>query len=115
MSEDAVFIESKDQKRETERPGRLYRMKVKSDNMEAIIAELKPSRESRWYKHGGEELHFVLEGELEYIVGEKSFKLNEGDILWHKSSIKHKAKNHSNKKVRYITVGTPPTFMISEI
>ena len=115
MDKDAIFIKKGDQKREISRPGRLYRLMVKSNNMEAIIAELNPHAVSRWYKHDGEELHLVLEGEMEYEVGEKSYKLSEGDILWHRSTLKHRAKNIGDEKVKYITIGSPPTFMVNEL
>ena len=52
---------------------------------------------------------------MEYTVGEKSYILHEGDILWHKSTLNHKAKNISEEKVIYITIGSPPTFMLSTV
>lgn len=111
MSDEVIFIKKGEQKSETKKPGRLYKLMVKSDKMEAIIAELDPYAESRWFRHNGEEMHLVLQGEMEYTVGEKSYKLSEGDILWHKSNLKHRAKNISDGKVIYITIGAPPTFM----
>ena len=107
---DVVFIKKGEQKREIEKLGKLYRLMVKSDNMEAIIAELDPDAESRWFQHNGEELHFVLKGEMEYTVDQKSYKLREGDVLWHRSNLKHRAKNIGSEKVIYITIGSPPTF-----
>jgi quercetin dioxygenase-like cupin family protein len=86
---------------------------VKSDNLEAIIAELDPHTESRWFQHGGEEFHLVLEGQLEYTVGDHTYNLTKGDILWHESTLKHRARNNNDEKVTYITIGTPPTFSMS--
>ncbi len=115
MNTDVIFVKKGEQKREIKRQGRLYRMLIKSEKIEAIIAEIEPHTESRWYQHDGEELHLVLEGELEYTVGEKSYKLSAGDLLWHKSTLKHRAKNISDKKVKYGTIGTPPTFMVDDL
>jgi quercetin dioxygenase-like cupin family protein len=115
MEDNVIFIKKGDEKSKTKKPLKLYRLMVKSKKMEAIIAELDPHSESRWFKHSGEEMHYVLEGEMEYTVGEKSYKLSEGDILWHDSSFKHRAKNIGTQKVIYITVGTPPTFMWSDL
>ena len=115
MDDTVIFIKKGDEKSKTKKHGKLYRLMVKSKKMEAIIAELEPHAESRWFKHNGEEIHLVLHGELEYTVGEKSYKLSEGDILWHHSSQKHRAKNIGDKKVTYITVGTPPTLMWSDL
>ena len=115
MDDTVKFIKKGDEEKQTKKPGRLYRLMIKSKKMETIIAELEPHAESRWFKHNGQEMHFVLEGEMEYTVGEKSYKLSRGDILWHKSSQKHQAKNIGDKKVTYITVGTPPTFMWTDL
>ncbi len=115
MNEETIFIKSGDQKSEIIKPGRTYRLKIKSEKTEAIVAELESKVESRWYQHTGEEIHLVLEGKMEYVVGENTYKLNKGDILWHKSNLKHRARNTSDKKVKYITISTPPTFMISDL
>ena len=115
MDDKVIFIKKGDEKSKTKKSGKIYRLMVKSKKIEAIIAELEPHTESRWFRHNGEELHLVLQGEMEYAVGEKSYNLSEGDILWHQSLLKHKAKNIGSKKVTYITVGTPPTFMWNEL
>jgi len=113
MTENVVFIKKGDDKSRLQRPGKLYRLMVKSPHMETIITEIEPHGESREFKHDGEEMHLVLKGDLEYTVGEKTYKLSEGDILWHDSTLRHRAKNTSNDKVVYITIGTPPTFQWS--
>jgi mannose-6-phosphate isomerase-like protein (cupin superfamily) len=115
MEEDSILIKKGNEKRKVERHGKLYRMMIKSDKMEVIISELDPKTDSKWFRHDGEEMHLVLQGDMEYTVGEKSYKLSEGDILWHKSTRNHRGKNIGRKKVIYITIGTPPTFMISEV
>ena len=115
MNDEAIFIKSGDQKSGITKPGRIYRLKIKSEKIEAIVAELEPKVESRWYQHTGEEIHLVLEGKMEYMVGENTYKLSKGDILWHKSNLKHRSRNMGSKKVKYITIGAPPTFMISDL
>jgi quercetin dioxygenase-like cupin family protein len=111
MKDDPIILKSGEQLRKTRTPGKLFRLMIKSDHLEAIIAEVDPHTESRWYQHDGEELHYVLEGEIEYDVGDKSYKLSKGEVLWHKSNVKHRARNVSDKIAKYATVGTPPTFM----
>lgn len=115
MEEDSILIKKGNEKRRVERSGKLYKMMIKSDKMEVIVSELDPKTDSKWFRHEGEEMHLVLQGDMEYTVGEKSYKLSEGDILWHKSTRNHRGKNIGRKKVIYITIGTPPTFMISEV
>ncbi len=111
MGRNTVFIKKGDEDKKIQRTGKLYRMMVKSDTMEAIIAELEPHVESRWYKHGGEEIHLMLSGKMEYTVDDHSYIMTEGDTLWHPSTLKHRAKNLGDEKAVYLTVGTPPTFM----
>ena len=115
MDDETIFIKKGDEKTKIERPGKLYRLLVKSDIIETITAELDPHAESKWFQHNGEELHIILQGKLEYTVGEKSYRLSEGDILWHRSNLRHRAKNIGSEKTKYITIGTPPTFMIDEL
>jgi quercetin dioxygenase-like cupin family protein len=110
MEGNVVFIKKGDETSITKKPGKLYRLMVKSHKMEAIIAEIDPHTESKWFQHDGEEMHLVLQGEMEYTVGERSYKLSEGDILWHKSMLKHHARNSGSEKVVYITIGMPPCF-----
>jgi quercetin dioxygenase-like cupin family protein len=111
MSDETIFFKSGDQIKKIKKNGKVFRLMIKSNNMEAIIAEMEPHTSSQWYEHDGEELHYILEGEIDYEVGDKTFHLEKGELLWHKSNIRHRAKNISDKKVKYATVGTPPTFM----
>lgn len=115
MEQDVVFIKNGEEKDKRKKPGKLYRLMIESPKMEAIIAEIDPHTESKLFQHQGEEMHLVLEGDMEYTVGEKTYKLSKGDILWHKSMLVHHAKNSGTKKVVYITVATPPSFMASMI
>jgi uncharacterized cupin superfamily protein len=80
--------------------------------MEGILIEVEAGEDfGKQFSHDGEELHYIIEGELEYMVGNERYRLGPGDCLWHKSSIPHGARNCGTKKARYITIGVPPTFM----
>jgi mannose-6-phosphate isomerase-like protein (cupin superfamily) len=108
---DFKLVRKGEAKYEKKRTGKVYNMLMKSDIMEAIISKMDEESTSRWYQHDGEEIHLILHGEIEYWVGEKKFLLKEGDTLWHRSEIRHRAKNIGNGKAEYLTVGAPPTFM----
>ena len=108
---ETIFIKKGEAKYEKKRNGKLYKMLMKSDRMEAIISELDSHAISRWHKHDGEEIHIILKGEIEYSVGEKKYEMKEGDTLWHPSDTPHRAKNMGKEKAVYLTVGSPPTFM----
>ena len=109
MNNNAILIKNGESKRKIKKSGKIYNLMVESKNLEAIIAELDPGTDSRWFCHDGEEIHFVIKGEMEYIVEDRSYILHEGDTLWHNSNQKHKAKNIGVEKVIYITISTPPT------
>ncbi len=105
------FVKKGDEKERKEVDGKLFRLLQKSEEMEAIIAELDIDTESDRYCHEGEEIHLVLSGIIEYKVGDEVYKMEAGDTLWHPSDISHYAKNIGDKKAVYLTVSTPPTFM----
>jgi quercetin dioxygenase-like cupin family protein len=90
---------------------REFRLKFKTEHMEGIMATIEPNDVVEPYIHEGEEVHIVLEGCIEYVVGKESFVMEPGDVLWHRSDVLHGARNTEHVKARYFTVGVPPTFM----
>lgn len=110
--EDVIMIPKGTSKSAMNFEGKHLKLLFKSGKMEGIIIEVEPGEDfGKQYSHDGEELHLVLEGEIEYMIGNQTFKMKEGDALWHKSMIPHGARNTSTKKAKYITIGAPPTFM----
>lgn len=61
-------------------------------------------------QHEGEECGYVLEGQLELTVGEKSYLLNPGDSFFFPSDIRHAYRNPGDVTARVIWINTPPTF-----
>jgi quercetin dioxygenase-like cupin family protein len=92
-------------------PGKLFHLLLKSPTMEAVVAEMQAGTSSKLYQHEGEEIHLMLEGKMEYVVGNKTYKMEKGDTLWHRSDVPHGARNVGSDKAIYLTVGSPPTFM----
>lgn len=110
--EDVIVIPKSSSEKVLDFEGKHLELLFKSGQMEGIIIEVAPGEKfGKQYTHDGEEIHFVLEGEIDYKVGEESYHLKEGDCLWHKSKIPHSAGNPGPKKAKYITIGVPPTFM----
>jgi len=54
--------------------------------------------------HGGQELLYIIEGELELTLGEKKFILKKGDSAYLNSDIPHKAISLSKKSARVLNV-----------
>jgi quercetin dioxygenase-like cupin family protein len=94
-----------------EEPGKLFCLLLKSTTMEAVVAEMEAGTSSKLYQHEGEEIHLMLEGKMEYVVGDKTYKMEKGDTLWHRSDVPHGARNVGSDKAKYLTVGSPPTFI----
>ncbi len=61
-------------------------------------------------QHEGEECGYVLEGQLELTVGEKSYILKRGDSFFFPSDIPHAYRNPGKVVARVIWINTPPTF-----
>jgi transcriptional regulator with XRE-family HTH domain len=61
-------------------------------------------------QHAGEEVGYILAGEVELTVGEKQFQLTEGDAFVFNSDLPHSYRNTGNKRASIFWVNTPPTF-----
>lgn len=61
-------------------------------------------------EHEGEELGFILEGELELEVDGKSYALGAGDSFFFRSDLAHGYRNPGKVLTRILWVNTPPTF-----
>lgn len=110
--ENVIKIPKNTSKRDLDLDGKLLKLMFKSGKMEGIMIEVEPGKDfGKQYSHDGEEIHYVLEGEIEYMVGEGIYKLSEGDSLWHRSDIPHGVRNIGALTAKFITIGVPPTFM----
>ena len=61
-------------------------------------------------QHAGEEVGYILAGEVELTVGEKHFQLTEGDAFVFNSDLPHSYRNTGNKRASIFWVNPPPTF-----
>jgi transcriptional regulator with XRE-family HTH domain len=65
--------------------------------------------------HAGEELVFVLEGQLEVEVGEETFTLNTGDSIHYQAGQPHCWRNPGTRKSVVIWAVSPPSVCKEEI
>ena len=56
------------------------------------------------YQHEGEEFVYVLEGQMEIMVGDHVNTLKKGDSLHFNSGIRHKMRNTGKKKSELLVV-----------
>ena len=80
--------------------------------LDAMFVTLEPSTEpNEPSSHEGEELIFVLEGELDVRLGNgQRFKVRPGESLFYPSAIEHEWNNNGSVPVRFLWVATPPTY-----
>jgi len=78
----------------------------KDRHMEPFIVMLEPAtvKTSKTSVHEGEEFIFVLEGEMEVILGNHTDVLYPGDSIYYDSTIPHRVQCHQEKITRILAV-----------
>jgi transcriptional regulator with XRE-family HTH domain len=61
-------------------------------------------------QHAGEEMGYVIEGQLELTVDGASYLAAAGDSFFFRSDLAHSYRNPSDRVTRVIWINTPPTF-----
>jgi transcriptional regulator with XRE-family HTH domain len=78
---------------------------MRDRNMEPFLVTLSPTAEEMpGSAHEGEEFIYVLEGEMEVIIGEEREVLYPGDTVYYHSSIPHVVKCHQGKPTKILAV-----------
>ena len=80
--------------------------------LDAMIITLEPDTEpNEPSSHEGEEIVFILDGELDVRLGNgQRFKVRPGESLFYPSTIEHEWNNTGSVPVRFLWVATPPTY-----
>jgi transcriptional regulator with XRE-family HTH domain len=78
----------------------------KDRHMEPFIVTLEPAtiKTSKTSVHDGEEFIFVLEGEMEVILGNHTDVLYPGDSIYYDSTIPHRVQCHQDKITKILAV-----------
>jgi mannose-6-phosphate isomerase-like protein (cupin superfamily) len=77
--------------------------------MEPSILVLEPNRsEPVIFTHPGEEMLFVLTGEMEFNYGGEIFTMQEGDSLYFDSTVPHGGRNLGKDELRVLMVICEP-------
>lgn len=79
--------------------------------LEMVMIELSPGNIAGDHAHPGEEIFFVMEGEMTITHGNQSFLLRAGDSVHIDSQQMHRIHNHGNETVKIISARTPPGFI----
>jgi transcriptional regulator with XRE-family HTH domain len=83
----------------------------KDRHMEPFIVTLEPAtvKTSKTSVHEGEEFIFVLEGEMEVILGDHTDILYPGDSIYYDSTIPHRVQCHQDTVTRILAVLYAPS------
>jgi transcriptional regulator with XRE-family HTH domain len=78
----------------------------KDRHMEPFIVTLEPAtvKAAKTSVHEGEEFIFVLEGEMEVILGNHTDVLYPGDSIYYDSTIPHRVQCHQDKVTKILAV-----------
>jgi transcriptional regulator with XRE-family HTH domain len=78
----------------------------KNRHMEPFIVILEPAtvKTTKTSVHEGEEFIFVLEGEMEVILGDHTDVLYPGDSIYYDSTIPHRVQCHQDKVTKILAV-----------
>ncbi len=78
----------------------------KDRHMEPFLVTLEPAtvKSEKLSSHEGEEFIFVLEGEMEAILGTHKDILYPGDCIYYDSNIPHKVQCHKEKATKIMAV-----------
>ncbi len=69
-----------------------------------LITLEDPGEEFPSFEHAGTEFIYMLEGELEYRVGEEVFVLEPGDSLTFHGEIPHRPEKHTKMPIRFLAI-----------
>lgn len=78
--------------------------------LQGNIHRIAPGGGSEAIVHAGEEIGYVLEGEIELVVGGQRFRAGKGDSFHFRSELPHAYRNVGTKVARVLWISTPPTF-----
>jgi quercetin dioxygenase-like cupin family protein len=78
--------------------------------LQGNIHMVAPGGRSESIAHAGEEIGYVLEGEIELVIDGKKMRAKRGDSFHFRSELPHSYRNVGPKLARVLWVNTPPTF-----
>jgi len=79
--------------------------------LEGLLFTLEPGGHSGGdLQHEGEEVGYVIEGQLELVVNSVTYIAGPGDSFYFNSSLVHSYRNPGKTPAQVIWVNTPPTF-----
>lgn len=96
-----------------ERDGAVYTKLVRflshpGRNLEVALLDLSPKHMAGDHTHAGEEVFYLLEGEITVTYGNHDYVLRSGDSIHIDARKPHKIYNHCASAARILSARTPP-------
>jgi quercetin dioxygenase-like cupin family protein/DNA-binding Xre family transcriptional regulator len=79
--------------------------------LEGFLVVIEPGGHTNGtLQHKGEEVGYVVEGQLELTVSDETYILNAGDSFYFASELAHAYRNPGSKTMKAVWINTPPSF-----
>jgi transcriptional regulator with XRE-family HTH domain len=79
--------------------------------LEGFLVVIEPGGHTNGtLQHKGEEVGFVVEGQLELTISDEKHLLRAGDSFYFPSELPHAYRNPGKTRMRAVWINTPPTF-----
>ncbi|WP_283809581.1 cupin domain-containing protein [Bradyrhizobium manausense] len=79
--------------------------------LEGFLVVIEPGGHTNGtLQHKGEEVGFVVEGQLELTINNEKHLLRAGDSFYFPSDLPHAYRNPGKSQMRAVWINTPPTF-----
>jgi len=72
--------------------------------VEPFILTIEPGDPAGEFYHKGQEFIYMLEGIMEFTVGDNTYSLKPGDSIYFDSEVKHKTQVIGKKTVKFVAV-----------
>ncbi len=82
----------------------LLRGRKRRDMQPMMITVDAKTYKSKLVDHAGEQFIYMLEGEMDYVVGTKVYTVHPGDCLYFSARLMHGAKLRKHQRATYLVV-----------
>ena len=82
----------------------LLRGRKRRDMQPMLITVDAKTYKSKLVDHAGEQFIYLLEGEMDYVVGDKLYTVKPGDCLYFSARLMHGPKLRKHQKATYLVV-----------
>ncbi len=80
-------------------------------HMDPVLCTLDPGEETLTDDpHDGDEFGYVLQGRIEVILGDKSYRVKKDECFYYACNRVHKIQNNGKSEATFLWISSPPYF-----